>query len=190
MKRPSKKLLVGAGIAALVAATPFLNSTPVFASLKEAGAAIAQALKRPQVKLNLAVEKQVIAQDQTGQPKATWKALEGKASVTPGDVLRYVVTGQNAGESAAKNLVVTQPVSKGTVYVLGSATNENGAKTVYSIDNGKTFVEAPTVQVKLANGKLEEQPAPAEAYTHIRWKFSKSFDPAAMVKAAYQVKVR
>jgi uncharacterized repeat protein (TIGR01451 family) len=167
-----------------------LSSTPVFANLKEAGAAIAQALKRPQVKLNLAVEKQVVAQDQNGQPKAAWKALEGKVNVTPGDVLRYVVTGQNAGDSAAKNLVVTQPVSKGTVYVVGSAMNENGAKTVYSIDNGKTFVEAPTVQVKLANGKVEQQPAPAEAYTHVRWNFGKSFDSAATVKTAYQVKVR
>jgi uncharacterized repeat protein (TIGR01451 family) len=189
MKRPSKKMLSGLAIAALVAAVPCFG-TPVLASLKEAGAAIAQSLNRPQVKLNLAVEKQMVGQDQKGQPTVSWKGLSGKVSVTPGDVLRYVVTGQNTGSSAAKNLVVTQPVSQGTIYVLGSAANENGAKTIYSIDNGKTFVEKPTVQVKLANGKVETQPAPAEAYTHVRWNFGKSFDPTATVKAAYQVKVR
>ncbi|KAM3109726.1 hypothetical protein [Phormidesmis sp. 146-33] len=189
MKRPSKKMLTGLGIIALVAAVPCFG-TPVLASLKEAGAAIAQSLNRPQVKLSLAVEKQVVAQDQVGQPSVAWKAVKGKVSVTPGDVLRYVVTGQNTGNSAAKNLVVTQPVSQGTVYVLGSAASESGAAIVYSIDSGKTFVKTPTVQVKLANGKVETKPAPAEAYTHVRWNFGKSLDSAATVKASYQVKIR
>jgi uncharacterized repeat protein (TIGR01451 family) len=185
-----KRWSVGVGAVVLMAAVPLVSSAPVMASLQQAGEAIAQTLLRPDVKLNLSAEKQVIAKDLSGQTKASWKSLEGKVTVQPGDVLRYTVAGKNAGKREAKSLAITQPIPKQMAYVLNSATTSNSAKTVYSIDNGRSFVESPTIQVTLANGKVETRPAPAEAYTHVRWQFAGAVNPDAVVQAAYQAKVR
>lgn len=189
MKSVSKRVSIAMSAAALTITISLMNHPPVMAGFKQMGDVIAQALNRPQIKLNLSAEKQIVSQDQKGQKTVTWKALAGKVTVNPGDVLRYIVTGRNEGDRLAKKFVVTQPIPKQMAYVLGSATNNGNAKTTYSIDNGKSFVETPTVQVRLANGQVETRPAPAEAYTHIRWNFGDA-KPKAMVNAMYQVKVR
>lgn len=181
---------IGLGVAALVIAAPLLTSAPVMASLQKAGEAIAQTLHRPDVKLNLTAEQQVVEQDLAGQTKTSWKALAGKVTVHPGDVLRYTVTGQNAGASAAKKLAVTQPIPAQMTYVLDSTDHSGSATTVYSIDNGQHFVDKPMIAVTLPNGQVEEQPAPAEAYTHVRWQFDNTLNPNAGVKVSYQAKVR
>lgn len=189
MKLVSKRVSIAMSAAALTMTLSLMNHAPVMAGFKQMGAVIAQALNRPQVKLNLSAEKQIVSQDQNGQKTITWKALAGKVTVNPGDVLRYSVTGHNEGDRVAKKFVVTQPIPKPMMYVLGTATNSSNAKTTYSIDNGKSFVESPTIQVKLANGQVETRPAPAEAYTHIRWNFGDT-NPKGTVNAKYQVKVR
>jgi uncharacterized repeat protein (TIGR01451 family) len=181
---------MGLGLAAIMTAAPFLASAPVMASLQQAGEAIAQTLRRPDVKLNLTAEQQVVEKDLAGETKTSWKDLSGKVTVHPGDVLRYTVTGQNAGESAAKKLSVTQPIPKQMAYVMDSTSHSGSAKTVYSIDNGQHFVDQPMIAVTLPNGQVEEQPAPAEAYTHVRWQFDNTLNPNAGVKASYQAKVR
>ncbi|MBE9126551.1 MULTISPECIES: DUF11 domain-containing protein [unclassified Coleofasciculus] len=185
-----KRLPLSLGILALITTLPFLGTTPVLANLQEAGEALVQAIRRPEVKLNLTADKQLLELDQSGKQKITWQSLEGNAVVQPGDVLRYSVNSQNAGDAAAKNLVVTQPIPQKTMYEIGSATSNNGAKTTYSIDNGNSFVDKPMVKVTLPDGTVEEQPAPADTYTHVRWQFGSGLDPAAGVKASYQVKVR
>lgn len=189
MKSVSKHVSIAMSAAALTVTLSLVNHTPVMAGFKQMGEVIAQALNRPQIKLNLSAEKQIVSQDQKGQKMVSWKALSGKVTVNPGDVLRYTVTGQNEGDRVAKKFVVTQPIPKQMIYVLGSATNSSNAKTTYSIDNGKSFVENPTIQVRLPNGQVETRPAPAEAYTHLRWQFGDA-NPKAMVNAKYQVKVR
>ena len=190
-----KRLSIAAslGAIALIATVPFVGGSPVFAKLQNAGMVIAQNTQRqPQVKLNLGAEKQVVTKDQQGKQKVTWQAVQGNVSVQPGDVLRYTLSGTNSSDRPIKNLAVTQPIPKGTMYILNSATVEQnkGAKISYSIDNGKSFVKKPTVQVKLANGKVETKPAPAEAYTQVRWNFGGAVAPKAAMKATYQVKVR
>ena len=155
-----RKFLFGLGIAALVASAPFVSSTPVFASLQEAGAAIAQALTRPEVKLEMGVEKQVTVVDDKGQEKTEWQKLEGEVAVQPGDTLRYDVVSSNAGDIAAEKLVVNQPIPAQMTYVLGSAKGNASAEATYSIDNGATFVAEPMVEVTLPDGTVEMQPAP------------------------------
>jgi len=189
MEKVSKQVSIAVSVAAFTIAIPLMSNSPVMAGLQQMGDAIAQTLNRPQIKLTLGVEKQVVNSDQNNQKAVSWKALEGKVSVNPGDVLRYTVTGQNEGDRTAKKLVVSQPIPKQMIYVLASATNDSNAKTTYSIDNGKSFVENPTVTVKLANGQVETRPAPAETYTHIRWSFGDTA-PKATAKAMYLVKVR
>lgn len=187
MKRFS---IASLGALAVMATIPFVGEMPVLANLRDAGVAIAQNVQRqPQVQLALGAEKKVV-QNQQGKQQVAWQTLQGNVTVHPGDVIRYVVSGKNNSDRAVKNLVVTQPIPKQTTYVLSSATVKNGASVTYSIDNGKSFVEKPTVRVKLASGKVETRPAPAELYTHLRWKFTESIDPAAAVNATYQVKVR
>jgi uncharacterized repeat protein (TIGR01451 family) len=138
----------------------------------------------------MGVEKQVTVVDEKGQEKLDWEKLEGDVTVQPGDILRYSVQTANEGQVAAKNLVITQPVPDQTVYVLDSAYGNDSAQITYSIDGGETFVDKPMVEVTLPDGTVEMQPAPADAYTHVRWGFDKSLEPTVALNLNYQVTVR
>ena len=163
MQRLHRFISLGIG---LIVAVPLLSKTPVLASLQSAGAAIAQAISGPPVKMNLAADKKTIAVDSEGQQVVNWQPLEGQAVVVPGDVLRYTVISENTGDAPAKNFVVTQPITAQMTYELGSA-QSSGATITYSIDNGQTFVANPTIEVTLEDGTVEERPAPAEVlYPH------------------------
>lgn len=182
--------IAGIGALAIAASVPFFGEMPVLAL--RAGT-IAQNVQQRQtpVQLRLTADKKVVQQDQNGKQQVTWQPMQGKVVVQPGDVIRYTVSGANSSDRPLKNLVVTQPIPKQTSYVLNSVTvNHTGAIVTYSIDNGKSFVEKPTIQVRLANGKVETRPAPAELYTNVRWKFEAPVSPKTAVNATYQVKVR
>ncbi|NEO33773.1 MAG: hypothetical protein F6K36_25800 [Symploca sp. SIO3C6] len=192
MKRLHKILGLGALTVAL--AVPFVSNTPVWAQLELAGEAIAENLQREeQIKLVLSAEKKVIEIDKKGQSKITWQQISGKrVKVIPNDVIRYTLNGENVSDRAVKNLVVNQPIPQQTKYVLGSATvaQNTGAETTYSIDSGNSFVKNPVIKVTLADGTVEERPAPAEAYTHIRWNFGDAVNSGVALNATYEVEVR
>ncbi len=195
MKRSSilslSAIALRAGFAiALIVFVPFLDRTPALAGFEEVTTAITKAINRPEVKLNLAVAKQVKEKDEQGKETIAWEALKNEALVMPGDILQYTIASNNAGDRPAADLVVTQPIPKGTNYILSSANSDNQAKITYSIDNGQSFVEKPYIKVKLADGTVEEKPAPAEVYTHVRWKFDNNVKPETAIKAAYNVKVQ
>ncbi len=190
MKRFS---LAGIGAIALFAAVPLTGVIPGIPSIGQMGSAIAQNIQRqPQMHLQLDAEKQVISQDKESKQKVSWQALKGEAVVKPGDLLRYTVSGENFSSSPVKNLALNQAVPKGMVFVLKSATANAavGTKIAYSIDGGRNYVENPTVKVTLPNGKVEERPAPATAYTNIRWNFNNAVAAKTTVKASYQAQVR
>ncbi|MEA5572540.1 hypothetical protein [Calothrix sp. UHCC 0171] len=146
--------------------------------------------KQPMVKLQLGAEKQVLSKDIQGKTKTTWQALQGQVTVQPGDVLRYTLTGANQSDRPVKNLTFNQPIPRGMVYILKSANANTNAKITYSIDGGRSFVENPRVKVTLPNGKVEEKPAPAEVYTHIRWNFPNAIAAKSAVNGIYQLRVR
>lgn len=178
------------GLAAILVSVPF-TSVPSLATTAQTSILAQNVQNQPKVQLRLTAAKKIVQKDAVGKEKVTWQSLQGNVTVQPGDVIRYTVTGANNGDREANNLVVTQPIPKQTAYVLNSSTTIKSTATVtYSIDNGKTFVAKPTVQVKLANGKVETRPAPAEAYTHVRWKFNKAIASKSTVAAAYQVRVK
>ena len=185
-----RKFMFGLGVAALVASAPFVSSTPVFANLQEAGVAIAQKLTRPEVKLEMGVDKQVTVIDENGQEKMEWQKLEGEVAVQPGDILRYDVVSSNTGEIAAEKLVVNQPIPAQMTYVIGSAKGNDAAEATYSIDNGVTFVAEPMVEVTLPDGTVEMQPAPAEAYTHVKWSFKEALGESEAVNVSHEVTVK
>lgn len=184
-----RKLYFGLGIVAVAATIPFVSGTPVLANLQQASTSIVKQLMQPKVQLELGAQKKEIALDAQGKEQVTWQPLQGEVQVQPGDVLRYTLSSKNAGEKPAKDLVLTQPVPAKTTFVLDSA-RANGAKLTFSIDGGKTFVQKPMVTVKLADGKEELRPAPAEVYTHVRWDYSESLAPMAAVNATYEVTVQ
>ncbi|MBT9313992.1 DUF11 domain-containing protein [Leptothoe spongobia TAU-MAC 1115] len=185
-----KRLLLGLSALALAGAMPFATSQPVLAQLQEVKEAIVQAVLRPEVKLSLGAEKQIVELDANGREKTSWEAVDSKVTVQPGDVLRYTVDGSNSGDVEAKGLSITQPIPNQTSYMLKSAKTEGSAEIVYSIDGGQSFVAAPMVEVTLPDGTVELQPAPAEMYTHIQWNFGDDLASAQSVKASYNVKVQ
>jgi uncharacterized repeat protein (TIGR01451 family) len=161
-----------------IALTAPLHKLPVFGQAFDAAIAIAQNAKRADVKLNLTVERR------NGD---SWQG-GGLNQARPGEVLRYSLKGKNQGNRAATNLTLTQPIPKRTSYVAQSATGT--AQITFSIDQGKSYSAQPMIQVKRADGSMESRPAPAESYTHVRWKFQNAIEPGASVSAFYQVRVR
>ncbi len=173
----------------LVATVPFVNQVPGIAPLWQSTSAVAQSnSKKPQLELRLEAKKQVIVKNQEGKEVKTWETLKGQSSVKPGDILQYTLIGNNKSDKAIKNLTLNQPIPKQMVYVLKSTQAPKDAKITYSIDNQRTFVENPTIEVT-RKGKVETEPAPATAYTHIRLKIP-SVPGKATVTATYETQVR
>lgn len=188
-----KKCLYIAGFGVAVAALCLLpvGDKPAIAQLLNSGTNLAQnILQQPKVNLNLVADKQQIQKDAQGKEIKTWKALSSGVVVQPGDVIRFTLTGKNDGNKSAKSLNFTQPIPQKMMYSLNTAMTNGAANITYSIDQGKTFVATPMVKVSLSNGKVEERPAPADKYTHVRWNFNQELPPNASVKATYEVKVR
>ncbi|XHX80719.1 MAG: hypothetical protein RBJ76_12540 [Stenomitos frigidus ULC029] len=186
-----RQFAVGLGVTALLLTMPFASKLPVVAGLFDSNVAIAKAAQHPKVQLALMGEKQVISKDAQGKKTISWQG-GSQLAVQAGDVLRYRLMGKNEGDRPVNNLTLNQPIPKNTVFILKSAkaSASQAAQITYSIDGGRSFVKTPTVPIKLANGTVETRPAPAEAYTHIRWKLSKTLAAKAPVTAEYQVKVR
>jgi uncharacterized repeat protein (TIGR01451 family) len=178
----------GLGIAAVFAMIP-VNGAPAAARLFEQGMSIAQSLNQPKVTLLLVAKQKQVQKDAQGKEQVTWSEIKKDTTVQKGTVLRFQVVSKNEGDRAAEKLTVTQPVPRGTTYTIGSATQGN-AEVSYSIDGGKTFAPNPTVQVTLPDGRTELQPAPAEAYSHVRWTMSKAISPKSGLEVAYEVSVR
>jgi uncharacterized repeat protein (TIGR01451 family) len=154
----------------------------------------AQEKAQPGVQLRLVVDRQIVQKEETGRLRVTWQEIAGKVSVQPGEILRYTVYGTNAGDRPVENLAITQPVPRGAEYLAESAVRDSERKLPlevrYSADRGQTFVERPTVEVKLPNGAVVTRPAAPAAYTHVRWSLAKPLPPQTTVRVAYRVKVR
>lgn len=187
MKRLHK--LLGVGALGLAIVLPLLNNMPAVANISNPVDIIAQAAKKPEIILNLAIAKESIKATVDGKQEVTWQELEDSAAVAPGDILRYTIVGKNTGENSAQNLAVTQPIPDQMTYRLDSATSQSQAEITYSIDQGKTFEAAPKIKVTQKDGTVIERPAPPEAYTHIRWNFS-TVTPETGAVAMYKVQVQ
>jgi uncharacterized repeat protein (TIGR01451 family) len=184
--------LAGLGIATVVLSLLPMGDKPAIAQLLQSGTTIVQnVLQQPKVSLNLVADKQVTQKDDRGKVTVSWKELDTKKVVLPGEVIRFTVLGKNQGNKSAKSLNITQRIPQGLIYQLKSATASIKDTTItYSIDQGKTFVASPMVKVTLADGKVEERSAPDSAYTHVRWDFNQQLQPEASLQVAYLTKVR
>ncbi|MBE9137917.1 DUF11 domain-containing protein [Nodosilinea sp. LEGE 07088] len=185
------KRSLGLGLVALatLVIVPVAKGSPSLAQLQNIGTDIVQQVVRPEVKLELKAAKQVQTLGAQGKTQLSWQPLEGEATVQPLDVLRYTISSANAGEMAAKNLVISQAIPPQMTYVLATARGNDGVEITYSIDGGESFVAEPQVEVVQEDGTVTLEPAPAEAYTDIRWDFAQSLEPQVVVQVAYDLTV-
>ena len=82
-------------------------------------------------------------------------------TIESGDVLHYTITYHNSGDEIAHNVVFDNAIPERTTYIADSATG-TGADITFTIDGGKNF-KKPGLLTD------EQQIAPPELYTHIRW---------------------
>ena len=120
---------------------------------------------------------------------AAAKGTAPRATVLPGDVLRYTLTFTNATSGAVKNVELRDPVPAGVHFVAGSAhASRADARLEFSADGGKSWSAAPTESV-VVDGKTVERAVPADRYTHLRWVVAGAVVPAAVVTASFDTRV-
>jgi uncharacterized repeat protein (TIGR01451 family) len=128
------------------------------------------------VELTIKADKKAIVDN-----KATFQPIAGKATVKPGDIIKYTVIARNNSHCPLRNLILKQPIPRGTNYIKDSATASDGAELLFSIDGGKTFLPKPTI---------DTQPAPPTAYNYLRWKFRGNIITNARVQTTYELQVK
>jgi uncharacterized repeat protein (TIGR01451 family) len=178
----------GLGLAAALAMIP-VDGKPAAARFFQQGVSIAQSLNQPKVELRMIAKQKKVERDAQGKEQVSWNEIKQDTTVKKGTVLRFQVVGKNTGDRSAEKLVVTQPIPKGTIYSIDSAT-QNNAQITHSIDGGKTFTADPMVVVTLPDGRTGLKPAPADAYSHVRWTFGGAIAPQSGVEVSYDVSVR
>jgi uncharacterized repeat protein (TIGR01451 family) len=173
MSKFSIVIIAGIGIIS----TTFLTSQlPVQARTRKPKVCVDPLPVSKLVTLTLKADKQVMTEHNI----ASFQAIAGKASVKRGDIIMYTVVAKNNSRCPLKNLVLKQPIPKGTEYVKGSAMAIDGAELLFSIDGGKTFSAKPTV------GK---QVAPETDYNYLRWRFIGKTPANAQVKTTYKLRI-
>ena len=144
------------------------------------------AAQKPKLKLSISMAKEVRSQK---DGKEVIEAVPTEKAGS-GDTIIYTITYTNEGKSAAKDANIVDPVPQHTVYVLESA---QGADTdiSLSVDGGKSYHPYPVmVTAKDKSRKTAQAPAPAEAYTHVRWVVKKEIQPGGSGQASFKVKVK
>ncbi len=145
----------------------------------------APALAAPKITFSIAQFKEAV--EQKGGVRTT--KLVPASSVSPGDVVEYVLSYANEGDSPATDANIDDAIPKGTTYVANSAAGE-GAEVTFSADGGKTFAPAVklTYEFRLPSGAVEKRVATPAEYTHVRWTL-KQVPPGATGKVSFRVKV-
>src|SRR6266851_533920 len=135
---------------------------------------------RPEVKIQLAG---AVERDSSAV------LLEKSTVVNPGEILDWTITSENAGNVAAIEYKTIGHIPHGTTFVADSA-KADGAKTVYSIDGGKSYSAQPMIEVKQADGSVKRVPAPASMYTEIRYEWADPLVQGGKLSASYKVRVK
>ncbi len=158
---------------------------PRLAALAASLLLAAPALAAPRIAVSISQLREVV---ETRDGVRTTRMVPA-TSVTPGDVIEYVLAYENRGDAVAKDANIDDPIPKGTTYVAGTATGE-GAEITFSADGGRTFAPAVrlTWELRLPSGAVEKRVATPAEYTHVRFTL-KSIPPGAKGKVAFRVEV-
>ena len=146
-----------------------------------AGAAFAQG---PELKGEMVAAK-IVVDEEKGEV-----ALPAE-QVYPNDMVEYTLKYTNSGTATAAGVDLIGPVPAGTVYIEKTATDIPGLKPTYSIDQGKTWHEAPVIiEVARKDGTVEKKKADPEMITHVRWSLAENLDVGEEIMVSYRVHVK
>ncbi|MBN1884304.1 MAG: DUF11 domain-containing protein [Candidatus Krumholzibacteriota bacterium] len=111
--------------------------------------------------------------------------------VYPEDVVEYTLRYRNSGDAPAAGVALVGPVPQGTDYLDRTATDVDGLRPIFSIDDGKTYSEAPVTYVVLTkDGGEERREATPDMYTHVKWVMGNALDVGGEVTVTYRVRVK
>lgn len=99
------------------------------------------------------------------------KEVSGPATATPGATLTYTLKFKNIGLGTATNLILTDRVPEGTIYLTNSAQGSN-TNIFYSHDGGLTYDDSQN-----------------EPVTHIRWQLTTNLEPENSGSVSFQVEI-
>ena len=126
--------------------------------------AVAAAHGAPEVTMSVTAEREYKAIDANGQAAVR---REPATTVAPGDTVHYTLRFSNSGDEAATNVKLDNPIDPAQLYQAGSAWGD-GAQILFSIDGGQTYKQPASLTWRNTQTG-EEQTAPPERYTNIRW---------------------
>ena len=116
--------------------------------------------------------------------------VEKASIVKSAEVLVWTIRSVNEGNAPANQYVTVVKIPAGTQFVAGSATAEGSASVGYSIDNGKNFSPAPTIEDRQADGTIKKVAAPLSMYTQVRYEWSDPLNQGQTVTASYKVRLK
>lgn len=123
------------------------------------------------------------------QRDARLMPLDKSTVVNPGEILDWTINAENSGNAPALEYKAVGHIPRGTEFVAGSAKAE-GAKTVFSIDGGKSYSSQPMIEEKQADGTVKRVPAPVSLYTEIRYEWADPLVQGGKLSASYKVRVK
>ena len=129
------------------------------------------------------VQKEEVIVDANGDEQV--QLVDAKI-VVPGDEVIYTVTFQNISDTAAENVVITNPIAADLEYVDGSAFGP-GSDIVFSVDGGTVFAAAS--QLSVAESGVV-RPAEARDFTHIRWQMQDEIPAGSQGVARFRARLQ
>ena len=165
----------------------FLRLVVLAATAPVLAAAPAPDTAPPRLEVTVAVQREVTRVDVNGRSQVV---LEPVKTANPGDVLVYRLRATNVGLAPAREARIDDPIPAGTVLVPESVP-ASGKNVHASLDGGKTWQPFPAmVARKRDDGQVERVPAPATAYTHLRWVLEQAVPPGQSAEVGFKVQVQ
>jgi len=106
--------------------------------------------------------------------------------VLPGETVQYNTFFENISDKPADNINIVNPIPKHLVYLPNSANGKN-TQVVFSVDGGRHYGKAGTLQVRGADGKL--YPAKPSDYTHIQWQYLGNLAPKTRQTVSFRARL-
>jgi uncharacterized repeat protein (TIGR01451 family) len=148
-------------------------------------AASAWAQGRPNLVVEIRVEREIYGEDTQGRTKETRVEVQ---ETSRDDVLVYTLHWKNQGDGVARGAVLSDPIPSGTALLRGSLEGAP-AQVTYSVD-GENYSEWPQTKSADVNGKETWTDVPESAVRHIRWRLAEAVPPGGSGEASFKVLVQ
>jgi uncharacterized repeat protein (TIGR01451 family) len=157
------------------------------AALGAVGTVVLATAGSPRLEVSVRVEREVVKDDPSGRRIVHREPVR---VATPGDTLVYTLEARNSGDGSAVGANLDDPIPEGTTLVIDSV-DRTGAVISASLDGAKSWVAFPaTLESKADDGTVTRVPAPAEAYTHLRWSLPGAIAPGESRNVSFKVRIR